>query len=244
MTMNRLFSGNPGRALARAALLALLCAAGPALADVAGKIAVLEGKADVMRGSAAAVALKLGDPVQEGDILRTKRKSRLEIELKDGSRVRMSALSRLEITKFLLGEKPDSLMVASRGQVRAIVTDAFSSRKDSFRMKTPTATVGVQGTDFSLAIEPLTTVVSVYSGVVSVENLLPEVVGRQLVTAGFSVKVQANQPPSAPQSFGGGGPGAGPGGGPGGDSFGVDALVPITPTPFEGPGGTVRPPAK
>ncbi len=232
-----------GRSLARAALIALLCAAGPALADVAGKIAVLEGKADVMRGSAAAVALKVGDPVREGDILRTKRSSRLEIELRDGSRVRMSELSRLEITKFLLGEKPDSLMVAGRGQVRAIVTDAFSSRKDAFRVKTPTATVGVQGTDFSLELQPLTTVVSVYSGVVSVENLLPEVVGRQLVTAGFAVRVLANQPPSTPQSFGG--TGGGPGGiGGTGDPHGIEALVPITPTPFEGGGGSVRPPAK
>lgn len=233
----------PRRVFASAALAVLLCAAGPAFASVAGKITVLEGNADVTRGTAAAAALKVGDTVQEGDILRTKRKSRLEVELKDGSRVRMSALSRLEITKFLLGEKPDSLMVASRGQVRAIVTDAFSSRKDSFRVKTQTATVGVQGTDFNVEAEPLNTVVSVYGGVVSVENLLPEVLGRQLVTAGFRVNVAANQAPSQPESFGGGGDGT-PGSGVSSGQYEVDALVPITPTPLEGPLGSVRPPPK
>ncbi len=62
-------------------------------------------------------------------------------------------------------------MQASRGQVRAVVTDAFSSRKDSFRVKTPTAVVGVQGTDFGLEVLPLVTLLTVYEGVVSARNV-------------------------------------------------------------------------
>lgn len=60
---------------------------------------------------------RAGDAVHEGDALRTKRLSRLELELRDGSRVRLSELSRLEVTKYLLGEQPDSLLQASRGRL-------------------------------------------------------------------------------------------------------------------------------
>lgn len=96
----------------------------------------------------------------------------------------------------------------------------------------------MQGTDFGLEVLPLVTILSVYEGVVSAQNVLPSVAGSQLVTAGFTTRIASNQPPESPQ------PTTGKSGAP--DPSGAGAagsLVPISPTPFEG-SNVLRPPAK
>jgi hypothetical protein len=187
-------------------VLAVLLLPGSAWGAEAGRVTALEGKADVHRsGAPSAVALKVGDAVQEGDVVRTKRLSTLEIRLRDGSVLKLSELTRLEITKYLLGEQPEGLLQSTRGQVRAIVAETFSKRKDSFRVKTPTAIVGVQGTDFSVQVgtfSPLATIVIVYDGIVSVENVNPAIPGKEILTKGQTTKVEANQPPSPKQDLG------------------------------------------
>ncbi len=192
--------------LMAACVMTGLLLSGLAWGAEAGRVTAVEGKADVRRsGAPAAVALKVGDAVQEGDVVRTKRLSRLEIRLKDGSALKLSELTRLEITKYLLGERPEGLLESARGQVRAVVAETFSKRANSFRVKTPTAIVGVQGTDFSVqtgAFSPLATIVVVYEGIVSVENVNPAILGRQILTKGQMTRVESNKPPEPGREIG------------------------------------------
>lgn len=217
------------------AMLLLVVPMHGAWAAEAGRISALEGKADVVRGGGAAVAVKVGDSVNEKDVLRTKRQSRLEVRLTDGSLLKLSELTQIEVSKYAPGgNQPDSLINAARGQVRAVVTDVFSKRKESFRVKTPTALVGVQGTDFAMHIMTNLTLLMVYEGAVSASNSNPDVAGTQILTAGQMTRILANQPPETPTPIGGTGTG---------DPL-DPTLLPTTPTPLEGGIPGVTPPKK
>ena len=221
-----------------ALLLAMLLLVVPmhsAWAAEAGRITAMEGKADVVRGGGAAVAIKVGDAVNEKDVLRTKRQSRLEVRLTDGSLLKLSELTQIEVKKYSAsGDRPEGLIDATRGQVRAVVTQTFAKRKESFRVKTPTALVGVQGTDFALHIMTNLTLLMVYEGVVSASNSNPDVAGTQILTAGQMTRILANQPPETPTAIGGIGTG---------DPL-DPTLLPTTPTPLEGGIPGVTPPKK
>jgi hypothetical protein len=255
----RLRGGTMSRRMKRIGLLVIMgwCLWMPGLSwgAEAGRVTAVEGKADILRkGAPSAVIARVGDAVQGGDILRTKRLSRLEVRLADGSVLKLSELTRLEITKFVLGEQPEGLLESTRGQVRAIVTETFAKRKESFRVKTPTAIVGVQGTDFSLIIRALWTLVKVYDGIVGVSNER----GKQVVREGEMTRANQGQAPLPPQPIDGSpggarlemgavgaagvattGPPSGmdsPLGAPFSGGSGVPLVtVPITPTPLESP---------
>jgi ferric-dicitrate binding protein FerR (iron transport regulator) len=223
-----------------ARFLAVLLLAVPlhgAWAAEAGRITVVEGKADIVRaGAGPAVAAKVGDAVNEKDVLRTKRQSRLEVKMTDGSQLKLSELTQIEVSKYAPGgDQPDGLISATRGQVRAIVTETFAKRKESFRVKTPTALVGVQGTNFAVLMLANLTQIMVYEGVVSAKNVLAEVAGQVILTAGQMTKVYANQAPETPQDIGAAD---------GGDGFKDPTLLPTTPTPLEGGIPGLTPPKK
>jgi len=219
------------------AMLLLVVPMHGAWAAEAGRISVVEGKADILRaGQGPAAAAKVGDAVNEKDVLRTKRRSRLEVTMTDGSQLKLSELTQIEISKYAsAGDQPDSLINATRGQVRAIVSETFAKRKESFRVKTPTALVGVQGTDFAVQIQTNLSLIMVYKGVVSAKNVLSDVAGQVILTAGQMTRVLANQPPEAVRDIGSGD---------GGNGFKDPTLLPTTPTPLEGGIPGLTPPKK
>lgn len=218
------------------AMLLLVVPMHGAWAAEAGRIAVVEGKADIVRaGAGPAVAAKVGDVVNVKDVLRTKRQSRMEVKMTDGSLLKLSELTQIEVSKYTAGgDQPDSLINATRGQVRAVVTDVFAKRKESFRVKTPTALVGVQGTDFAMHIMTHLTLLMVHEGIVSARNSNPDVAGTQILIAGQMTRILANQPPETPTPIGGTGTG---------DAL-DPMLLPTTPTPLEGGIPGVTPPKK
>ncbi len=118
-----------------------------------GKIINITGRVDITRQGRAAVPAKPGDPLMEKDIIRTKSKSKAEIRFKDGSIMRMDESTRVEITKYMIGNKKrDSEIKLFRGKIQNIVRKALSlfggSGKNRFEVRTPTAVIGVRGTNF------------------------------------------------------------------------------------------------
>ncbi|MFO0753511.1 MAG: FecR domain-containing protein [Thermodesulfovibrionales bacterium] len=66
-----------------------------------GKITAVEGSVDVLRGGALpAVALKAGDSVSVGDVVRTKSDARVEIVFEDGTVLRVAPQSRIDISEY------------------------------------------------------------------------------------------------------------------------------------------------
>ncbi len=163
-------------------LCMLLATSGAYAAPQAGQVATLVGTADVTRGAAAAVALQVGDGVYVQDVVRTKSRSRLVMQMTDGSRLTLGPSSRLVVAQYQAeAAAPKGLFELARGRMRAIVTDVFSSRRESFKVQTSTAVVGVQGTDFDVLSEADLTRVHVYGGIVSVANIDARIPGIQIL---------------------------------------------------------------
>ena len=187
----------------------LLAATMPAGAAEIGKVSELVGLADVSRRAAPPVELKTGDVIQRQDIIRTKQASKLVVLMKDGSRLTLGENSRLVISDYVSEVEPAGLLELTRGRLRAFVSDVFGGRKDSFKVRTKTAVVGVQGTDFLVAAQVDSTFVGVFSGVVGVWNADPLIEGRETLRAGQSTVVKKGQPPQPPRKWRDSGPGSG-----------------------------------
>jgi len=173
-----------------------------------GEVTRLVGEADVTRGSAPAQILRVGDAVQAKDVLRTKKDSLLEVSMTDGSRLTLGESSRLEVANYATGDQPDALLDLTRGRLRSFVTDVFSSRSESFRVRTPTAVAGVQGTDFQVLFNQSTQVL-VFKGSVVASSTNPQILERQIVPAGWSVIVEKGKAPEKPKEFSASGFGSG-----------------------------------
>jgi hypothetical protein len=209
-------------------------------ADALGKVSQLRGSADVERGGPPARALALGDPLFEQDVVRTLSGSLLEIQLRDGSRLTLDENTRLALRQYAAEARPAGMIELFRGRLRAWVGEVFSSREESFRVRTPTAIVGVQGTDFLVAVQSLVTWVEVVKGLVSVVSSDPAVGGRILLQPGQFATVRKGQ---APRRASGAAAAGTPGSGGTADlrSGGIQTKDPLLMTPNAGSGPVLPP---
>src|SRR5574337_109543 len=114
----------------------------------AGSIEALSGAAYFRaKGSEKWAAAAKGAEVAPGDRVKTGNDGRLSIRFADGSRLNVGNLSELEITEYILKPRQRSAVYSlSAGKLRAII-NKFSGSTE-IKVKTPTSTSGVKGTDF------------------------------------------------------------------------------------------------
>jgi len=141
------------RSLLAAALLA------PLLAFAQGTVQHLSGTMSVQRPDGSVRLLSERSEVRVGDIVTTERDSYAQVKFTDGGVVtlRPSTQVRLDQYKFAEGrpEEDGFAMGLLKGGLRKI-TGLIGKRgnRDAFRLSTPTATVGIRGTDFSANFIP------------------------------------------------------------------------------------------
>jgi hypothetical protein len=132
-------------------VLALLVPA-VAFAAPVGKFTAVEGNVDLTVPGAAARPVKAGDPVNVGDIVRSKSKSKCELTFGDGNVIRLAENTRIKVTEYLLAQEGRTEKIdLFRGKIRSIVKTAKEASGLSpvkFEVHTPTAVCGVRGTDF------------------------------------------------------------------------------------------------
>lgn len=96
-----------------------------------------------------------GDPVHENDELFTLDDSRCRIRFQTEDVVNMAPETRFSVERFVddpeLGEKT-SIFGLLRGKAMFYALRLFQYRETRFRVKTPTATVGVRGTQFGMHV--------------------------------------------------------------------------------------------
>jgi len=163
----------------------------------------VHGLVDVFRsGEKKAVVVGVGATVAVGDIVRTGRRSRAQLQLADGSVMNIGSLTKIQIGEFSFDAERKirkSSISDFRGKVRAIVSK--STNKDSFfQIKTPGAVAAVRGTDYGVdAVSPSETVVVTYSGAVAVSNLFgPQQNKSVVVRRGQYTRVVAVDAPTTP----------------------------------------------
>ncbi len=119
-----------------------------------GRIVHTYGPAWVQRGKVREKAEK-GQIVLRNDTIVTGKRGRVKIIMGDGSKVYIGAKSRVSLRKYAL--RGTKLLNASInmlwGKARFLVSKLKSSGA-SFRVRTPTAVLGVRGTEFVVIVPP------------------------------------------------------------------------------------------
>lgn len=137
-----------------AVLAILICLTAEASEKTVGQFTSIQGRVDVTRPGSSAVPANLDWPLQVGDIIRTKSRSRASIRFIDDSVVRINQSTRMEITEFEFQDtRKQSLLNLFRGKIQTTVSDQRGgdrnlSESNLFEVQTPTSVIGVRGTRF------------------------------------------------------------------------------------------------
>jgi len=136
--------------LAMLALIPMLAYA--AQAAPVGRFTKVEGQVDLLKGGKLpAVAAKVQDPVEPGDVIRTKSKSRAQVQFVDDTILTLAPESRVAVADYLYdgarGQRR-ALLQVFRGLVHTVVKQVLKLQEPDFIMQTQTAVIGVRGTEW------------------------------------------------------------------------------------------------
>lgn len=143
-----------------------------------GKISLPLGKVEVQSsGSDSWEKAKPNRPVFEGDIIRTAAKSRAEITLKGGGKIRLGEKSELELNEANVKPMTKNFKAKlKRGNVFVSAKAAFGEKKN-VQLRTPTAVAAIRGTKYRAKAGEDESEVLVYDGKVDVnaaKNVIDE----------------------------------------------------------------------
>ena len=132
----------------------------PALAWArVGEVLFVYGNAHAEPSAGGEKELQKGTALDEGDRVVTGSNGRLQIRMDDGGLVVLRPLSELVIEQYsypaaaqgdsAATQTPRSVMSLVRGGLRAITGALGKANPDGYEMRTPVATIGIRGTDYS-----------------------------------------------------------------------------------------------
>ena len=123
-------------------------------ADI-GSITELKGAGQVVRDDVFQAELKFG--IESYDNVKTAN-GRVGITFLDDSKVRLTEHSQLIIDEFIFDPNPSKSKMAlqfASGTARFITGKLATIDKENISIKTPSATIGIRGTDFTVTVDEL-----------------------------------------------------------------------------------------
>lgn len=148
---------------------------GQALGETAGKVSFVIGNVTASSPDGTSRSLRRGDAINGGDRIET-RGGRLQIRFSDGGFVALQPNTVFGVDQYLYANKPPeetSLFFSLlRGGMRTVTGAIGKVNKQSYKVRTPVATIGIRGTGYRASTDGSRTLVSVGSGLVIVENEL------------------------------------------------------------------------
>jgi len=172
-------------------------------AAAVGRFTLVKGQVDVLKGGKVpAIAAKVQDGVEPGDVIRTKSGAKTQLSMVDASIITLAPESRLAVADFQYdpaGGERRAVLRLLRGLVHTVVNRVIKTEEPDFLMETHTATIGVRGTDWYTLLGPNSTGVYLPNGILSVSSNLPAVKGSIRLPSRHFTHVLQGLPPSAPQ---------------------------------------------
>lgn len=122
----------------------------------AARIALVEGDVALYDAKRTRRAAKVGETVNEGDNIVTGADGELHLDMEDGGYLSVRPNTKMRITKYQAdGEDTDSAIFGVlQGGFRSVTGWIGKLGKDRYQVKTPTATVGIRGTDHETLVIP------------------------------------------------------------------------------------------
>ncbi len=160
--------------------------------EVVARATGVSGRAFLTGSAGAMVPLTPGYVLNPGDRIDTRGGGRVVIDLSDGSMVVVQPDSVIVLKDFRQASSLRELFDITVGMVRVKINH-FGGRPNPYHMNSPTASIAVRGTEFSIEVSPQgDTRVVVYEGAVEVTSLA-DPGERILIEAGRGVLVRAGQ---------------------------------------------------
>jgi hypothetical protein len=185
-----------------ALLVGLLVLPAGAQAAAVGRFTKVEGEVDLLKqGKLPALPVKLEDPVEPGDIIRTKSQARVQITFVDDTTMSISPGSRVAIESYMYNaekKQREGVVQVFYGMVYTVVNRILQTEKPDFLLKTHTAIMGVRGTKWYALLHPIATDVFNESGKVCAQNAFSEIVGEVCLKDMEFTRVGWNLPPTIP----------------------------------------------
>lgn len=117
----------------------------------AAVVVAASGDTSMLRSGRSITPLKRGDAIREGDRLLTGRDGRLQMRFADGALVSLQPGSHFSVDEYRYDTREQrSLLSLARGALRTVSGAIGKRNPDDYRMSTPTATVGIRGTEYEL----------------------------------------------------------------------------------------------
>lgn len=134
-------------------LCAALIMAFPVLAAaaVAGRVQFVAGDVRIVDAAGREQPMKKGQDINEGDTVLSSQGSSAQLRMIDGAIVAIRPGTQLKIVGYVFNGKEDGTEKASfslvKGGLRAITGLIGKTNKDRYKLETPTAVIGIRGTD-------------------------------------------------------------------------------------------------
>ena len=159
---------------------------------VVARASGVTGQAVVMTPGMAPLVLTAGFILNPGDRIDTRGGGQVAIDLSDGSIVVVAPESIVTLKDYRAAASLRELFSITLGMVRVRINH-FAGKPNPYRMNSPTASIAVRGTEFSIEVDAEgSTQVEVFEGAVEVVSLSdPD--RRVLIEAGRGVLVQTGQ---------------------------------------------------
>ncbi|MBU3902609.1 MAG: FecR family protein [Gammaproteobacteria bacterium] len=129
-----------------------------AQAAIAGKVQFVHGNVKVTTSGVTRL-LKKGDGISEGDSISTAVASSAQVKMQDGGFVAIRPNTQMKFDKFVFNGKQDgserSFFTLLKGGFRAVTGLIGSRNKHNYSIKTPSATIGIRGTDHESFVVPV-----------------------------------------------------------------------------------------
>jgi hypothetical protein len=138
--------------------------------EVAGTVSFVIGDASTQQDQGVKQTISRGDKLRAGQAIVTGANGHVHVQLIDGAFVSIRPSSKFTIEAYhvdrLDPKKSKIRFNLEQGTVRSITGKAGALSKESFRLNTPLAAIGIRGTDFVVLAETNLTRVTVQSGAV------------------------------------------------------------------------------
>lgn len=130
-------------------VLLLTTPALPAFARTAGTVELLEGRVLIIDAKNRMQRIAPNDEILEGQTIVTGRDGELHVRMIDGALIAVRPDSRLKIERYRAegGDDDGAFFELIKGAMRSITGWIGQNRKENYRIRTITATIGVRGTD-------------------------------------------------------------------------------------------------
>lgn len=185
-----------------ATVLLLLCGIlPPSLAyGAAGKVEFVSGDAQATGSDGTPRPLQKGSEVNASDLIDT-HSGRVQLRFSDGGYMALAPHTQFKINRYQFNGsndgKEEGFFSLVRGSLRTITGLIGKTRRDAYQLSTPTATIGIRGTEYS-AEQTDGLKVSVAAGSVVVNNQTGSIV----LNAGQTVFMSSPQSPPQTKSTG------------------------------------------